>query len=200
MVRLSKIYTKTGDKGQTNLVDGSKVSKHNPRLECYGTVDELLACLGLVRTTMAQQASGASDRLISELTDLDGKLARIQNELFNLGSDLATPYEKRYPNQPIIEARHVAQLEKEIDAWNAELENLKSFVLPGGTIPAAHLHLARTVCRRAERMTWALSESETVGDAALQYLNRLSDHLFVLSRHHCRISGAAEYLWTPETT
>jgi cob(I)alamin adenosyltransferase len=132
--------------------------------------------------------------------ELSATLRRIQNELFNLGSDLATLREDRHPRQPVIEARHVAALEREIDGWNEALPELRSFVLPGGGWVAAHLHLARTVCRRAERLAVGLAAQEPIGEEVIPYLNRLSDALFVMSRHATRIYGQTEPLWEPEKT
>jgi cob(I)alamin adenosyltransferase len=194
MVRLNRIYTKAGDGGETRLAGGQKVAKDSPRIEAYGTVDELSSCLGLVRTALAAPPvpPGAGE--------LAGTVARIQNELFNLGSDLATMPEDRHPKQPVVEARHVTALEREIDGWNQALPELRSFVLPGGGWVAAYLHLARTVCRRAERLLVALRRSEPVSEQAIPYLNRLSDALFVMSRHASRLYGESEPLWHPETT
>lgn len=198
MVRLNRIYTKTGDGGQTRLVGGQQVPKNSPRLECYGTVDELMACLGLVRTALETTAvpPGAAEP-VSELLAM---VKRVQNELFNLGSDLATLPEDRHPKQPVIEARHIEALEREIDTFNEDLPSLKSFILPGGGWVAAYLHLARTVCRRAERLAVGLAESEPVSPQAVPYLNRLSDALFVMSRHASRVYGEPEPLWEPEKT
>ena len=192
MVRLNRIYTKAGDGGQTRLVGGQKVAKNSPRIEAYGTVDELMSCLGLARTAL--EASGAPTGAL----ELERVLRRIQNELFNLGSDLATLLEDRHPNQPVTEARHVAALELEIDAMNADLPELRSFILPGGGSVAATLHLARTVCRRAERLVVGLASAEPIGEQVLPYLNRLSDALFVMSRHASRLYGQPEPLWEPE--
>ena len=194
MVRLNRIYTKAGDGGETRLVGGQKVGKDNPRIEAYGTVDELSACLGLARTALAVPPvpDGAAE--------LSAVIKRIQNELFNLGSDLATVPADRHPQQPVIEARHVTALEDEIDAWNEHLPELRSFVLPGGGWVAAYLHLARTVCRRAERLLVALRRDDAVGEMTLPYLNRLSDALFVMSRHASRLYGEPEPLWEPEKT
>lgn len=194
MVRLNRIYTKAGDGGQTRLVGGQKVPKNAPRIEAYGTVDELMSCLGLARTALAAPDAPAG------AAALETTLRRIQNELFNLGSDLATLEEDRHPQQPVTEERHVTALEREIDAWNAELPELRSFVLPGGGWVAAYLHLARTVCRRAERLVVPLAAAEPVGAQVLPYLNRLSDALFVMSRHAARLYGEAEPLWEPEKT
>src|SRR6185295_8507077 len=194
MVRLNRIYTKAGDGGETRLVGGQKVKKSAPRLEAYGTVDELSACLGLARVTLAAPGAPAG------AADLERVLRRIQNELVNLGSDLATLAEDRHPQQPVIEARHVTALEAEIDGWNAALPELRSFVLPGGGLVAAQLHVARTVCRRAERRTATLAEAEPIGAQVLPYLTRLSDALFGRSRRPGRLSGEPEPLWEPEKT
>jgi cob(I)alamin adenosyltransferase len=194
MVRLNRIYTRAGDGGHTRLVGGQKVPKNAARIEAYGTVDELLACLGLARSALA--ASGAP----AGAAELEATLRRVQNELFNLGSDLATLPEDRHPGQPLTEARHVAALERDIDAWNEHLPELRSFILPGGGWVASYLHLARTVCRRAERLVVGLMATEVVGACVLPYLNRLSDALFVMSRHASRLYGEAEPLWEPEKT
>lgn len=168
--------------------------KDAARIEAYGTVDELSACLGLARTALETAPAPAG------APELAAVVARIQNELFNLGSDLATRPEDRHPKQPVIEARHVSALEREIDGWNESLPELRSFVLPGGGWVASYFHLARTVCRRAERLLVTLRRDEPVSEQALPYLNRLSDALFVMSRHASRLYGQAEPLWTPETT
>jgi cob(I)alamin adenosyltransferase len=194
MVRLNRIYTKAGDGGQTRLVGGQKVAKDSARIESYGTVDELSSCLGLARAALATPPPPAG---AAELSDV---IKRIQNELFNLGSDLATLPADRHPQQPLIEARHVTALEHEIDAWNEALPELRSFVLPGGGWVAASLHLARTVCRRAERLTVSLRAEEPIGEHVIPYLNRLSDALFVMSRHASRLYGEPEPLWEPEKT
>ena len=194
MVRLNRIYTKAGDGGDTRLVGGQKVRKHTLRLEAYGTIDELSACLGLARTELVQPGAPEGAAPLAEL------LLRIQNELFNLGSDLATLQEDHRPTQPVIEARHTAALEQQIDAWNADLPELRSFVLPGGGRVAALLHVARTVCRRAERAIVRLADAEPISAAVIPYVNRLSDALFVMSRHVSRLYGEAEPLWQPEKT
>ncbi|HEX3500143.1 MAG TPA: cob(I)yrinic acid a,c-diamide adenosyltransferase [Stellaceae bacterium] len=183
MVRLTRIYTRGGDAGETSLGDGARVAKHDPRVEAFGTVDEANAAIGLARLAAPPEA--------------DAMLARIQNDLFDLGADLCTPESgSRAAGALRIQASQVERLEHEIDALNAELKPLDSFVLPGGTPCAAHLHLARTVTRRAERLVAALAARETVNGEALKYLNRLSDHLFVLSRH-VNGKGAGDVLWTP---
>jgi cob(I)alamin adenosyltransferase len=183
MVRLTRIYTRGGDKGETSLGDGTRVPKQSLRVEAFGTVDEANAAIGLARLAAPPEA--------------DAMLARIQNDLFDLGADLCTPESgSRAAGALRIQASQVERLEHEIDALNAELKPLDSFVLPGGTPCAAHLHLARTVTRRAERLVAALAARETVNGEALKYLNRLSDHLFVLSRH-VNGKGAGDVLWTP---
>ncbi|HEY0710908.1 MAG TPA: cob(I)yrinic acid a,c-diamide adenosyltransferase [Polyangia bacterium] len=194
MVRLNRIYTKTGDAGQTRLVGGQKVRKDSLRITCYGTVDELSACLGLMRTALATAP------IPPGAPELATIVARLQNELFNLGSDLATLPEDRHPQQPRIEQRHIDALEREIDQWNETLPELRSFVLPGGGWVAAYAHLARTVCRRAERLAIELAATEAVSPEVVPYLNRLSDHLFVFGRHAARVYGEPEPLWTPEKT
>jgi cob(I)alamin adenosyltransferase len=194
MVRLNRIYTKAGDGGQTRLVGGQKVGKDSLRLECYGTVDELMAVIGLVRASLAEPEAPLGS------AELELVLRRVQNELFNLGSDLATLPDDRHPEQPVIEVRHIEALEQAIDTWNAQLPELRSFVLPGGGWVPAHLHLARTVCRRAERLAVRLAASEPVSDTVVPYLNRLSDALFVMSRHATRLYNQPEPLWEPEKT
>lgn len=188
MVRLNRIYTRTGDGGETRLATGETTPKDDPRVEAYGDVDETNACLGLVRLHTADDPA------------LDAILARIQNELFDLGADLATPERAGRTLEWTalrIVASQVARLEADIDALNGPLSQLTSFVLPAGTATATHLHLARTVCRRAERKLVALSrvEGEIVSADALRYLNRLSDFLFVASRHANRAAG--DVLWVP---
>jgi cob(I)alamin adenosyltransferase len=192
MVRINRVYTKAGDQGQTALVGGQKVSKASLRVECYGAVDELNAALGLVRTSL--EGSPASG-------ELGPIVARVQNELFNLGAELATPDAARRARSPAVAERHVQALEGEIDRLNEDLPELRSFILPGGGWVSAHFHLARTVCRRAERLVVRLVESgEEVGPQAIPYLNRLSDALFVFGRHAASAEGKAEPLWEPEKT
>ncbi|APZ53283.1 cob(I)yrinic acid a,c-diamide adenosyltransferase [Salipiger abyssi] len=186
MVVLNKIYTRTGDKGETALVNGTRVPKFAPRVEAYGTVDELNSVLGVTRL----HAEG----------DLDAALARIQNDLFDLGADLGRPEmekdaEAGYPVLRIVAAQ-VDRLEAEIDAMNAKLEPLRSFVLPGGSAAAAHLHQCRTVARRAERRAVELASVEETNEHAVKYLNRLSDWFFVASRI-CNDDGKADVLWVP---
>ncbi len=186
MVQLTRIYTRGGDKGETSLGDGARVAKHDLRVAAYGTVDEANACIGLARLHTEGEA--------------DAILRRAQNDLFDLGADLATPEQDKPKHTPLrITAGQVERLEREIDRINAELEALKSFVLPGGSAAAAYLHLARTVTRRAEREVTRLAERETVNPEALRYVNRLSDLLFVLSRQ-LNDGGASDVLWQPGET
>lgn len=186
MVRLTRIYTRGGDKGQTSLGDGTRVPKQSLRVEAYGTVDEANAALGLARLH-----TGGGD---------DAMLARIQNELFDLGADLCTPEDGRRAAGALrIAAPQVKRLEAEIDRMNAELQPLNSFILPGGSAAAAYLHLARTTARRAERLVCALAAEEKVNPEAIKYLNRLSDHLFVLGRR-LNGNGAGDVLWQPGAT
>lgn len=185
MVVLSKIYTRGGDRGKTSLGDGTRVEKHSLRVEAYGTVDELNAVLGLVRLHTAG------------MDGIEAMLARIQNDLFDLGADLCQPGEDALdPSRLRIQESQVTRLEEEIDGLNAELQPLTSFVLPGGTPAAAYLHLARTVCRRAERQVSALLAREALNPLALRYLNRLSDHFFVVSRF-LNDKGRLDVLWRP---
>ncbi len=195
MVRITRVYTRTGDGGTTQLVGGQRVDKDSSRIEAYGTVDELNAVLGVALAEAAQEGVPANVR-----AEVESGLRRIQNELFNLGSDLATRLPERRPEQPVIEPRHVQRLEQDLDRLNAELPMLRSFVLPGGSRLPAWLHLARTVCRRAERAVVRLAREEDAGPQTIPYLNRLSDYLFVLSRWVAREKGEAEPLWTPEST
>ncbi len=193
-IRINRVYTRGGDSGETSLVGGQRIAKDAIRIESYGTVDELNAILGLARTAN-RETSGASD---TDRERLDALLTKIQNELFNLGSDLATLPQDRHPKQPVIEARHVTFLESTIDDLNATLPELRSFVLPGGGWVSAFLHQARTVCRRAERLVTTLARQEATGAYALVYLNRLSDLLFVLGRWAARARRETEPLWEPE--
>jgi cob(I)alamin adenosyltransferase len=181
-----KVYTRGGDRGETSLLGGHRVSKHAPRVEAYGDVDELNAVIGLARAELAD-------------ADLAAQLERTQSKLFDLGSELATPdveaRERRGKVAPRVSDADAGELERWIDALDAELEPLASFVLPGGTRAAALLHLARTVCRRAERRVIALAEIEPVAAAPIKYLNRLSDYLFTAARAANRRAGVAEPKW-----
>ena len=187
MVKLTRIYTKGGDKGKTALGSGKRVVKHHPRVAAYGTVDETNAAVGLARLHTA-----ALDD-----PEIDAILGRIQNDLFDLGADLATPEVENPEFPPLrIVAEQVTRLEGEIDRLNAELQPLNSFVLPGRGAAAATLHLARTVARRAEREITLLAESEAINPEAVRYVNRLSDLFFVMSRW-LNDKGAADVLWEP---
>jgi cob(I)alamin adenosyltransferase len=186
MVRLTRIYTRGGDKGETSLGDGSRIPKQALRVEAYGTVDEANAVIGLAR--------------LHSDAESDSMLVRIQHDLFDLGADLCTPEDGRRSAGALrITAAQVERLEREIDAMNATLRPLDSFILPGGTPAAAYLHLARTVTRRAERLVCALAAEEPVNPEAVKYLNRLSDHLFVLGRR-LNDNGALDVLWQPGRT
>ena len=189
---LGRIYTRGGDTGETALVGGQRVPKDHLRIECYGTVDELNAHLGVARNT----AREFTPRFPS-LGLLAVRLRRVQHELFNLGSILATLPEDVHPRQPCVTAADVAQLERDLDEANENLTPLHSFVLPGASRLDAELHICRTVCRRAERHLVALAREESVPDQAVRYLNRLSDLFFVWSRWVNHEMGAPETLWSP---
>ena len=183
MPRITKVYTRTGDEGQTRLSSGQLVKKHDPRVAAYGTVDELNSHIGLAK------AIGLSPAIETMLTS-------IQNDLFHLGSDLSFRYEEgESPAIPTIEERHILALEHLIDLVSEEVGALENFILPGGTAGAAQLHVARTVCRRAERELAALAVQEVVGRHTMVYLNRLSDLLFVLARYENQLRGVPELLW-----
>jgi cob(I)alamin adenosyltransferase len=179
--RLSKIYTRTGDDGTTGLGDGNRVDKDSLRVEAFGTIDELNSQLGLVLAC-------------SPPPDINGLLIRIQHELFDLGGEISIP------GREIISSVHVARLESELDKYNAGLQPLAEFILPGGSQIAAHCHVCRTVCRRAERRLVSLKRKETVSEHSLKYLNRLSDLLFVLARSLNAYEKKADVLWKPEQT
>ncbi|MGI9479290.1 MAG: cob(I)yrinic acid a,c-diamide adenosyltransferase [Hyphomicrobiaceae bacterium] len=189
MVVLNKIYTRTGDDGTTALGSGERVPKHGPRVSAYGTVDETNAAIGVARLHTA-----------SAEPVIDGMLARIQNDLFDLGADLCLPDRgEALEYEPLrVVAEQVSRLEQDIDLLNAELEPLRSFILPGGTPAAATLHVARTTCRRAERLIVELAaqDDEPVSDATIQYMNRLSDFLFVAARY-ASDRGKGDVLWVP---
>ena len=189
-IRLTRIYTRTGDHGETALVGGRRVPKDSPRIEAYGTIDELNSIIGLARVFNAERLSkGKAPRW------LDGVFRQLQNELFDLGSELATPDDAVYEGMHRIGESEVNALEALMDQCQKDLEPLKSFVLPGGGRVGGYLHQARTVCRRAERRILALSRVETLSAWPLTYVNRLSDLLFVLSRWVAKKGGEAEYLW-----
>jgi cob(I)alamin adenosyltransferase len=183
---LNRIYTKTGDKGETHLAGGQRVAKDTLRIECYGTVDELNAFVGMAGVSAVESAS--------ELTPI---LRRVQHELFNLGSILATKPEDVHPKQARVTVVEIEQLEKEIDRMNADLAPLRSFVLPGGSRLNTELHACRTICRRAERLAVSLAREEDIPVEIVQYLNRLSDAMFVWSRWVNHVMGVPEVLWEP---
>jgi cob(I)alamin adenosyltransferase len=189
---LNRIYTRGGDKGQTSLVGGQRVSKDALRIEAFGTIDELNAFVGLTRSTI--DSAFESNLKLGELSRI---LKRVQHELFNLGSILATLPADVHPKQPRVTNVEVQQLEREIDQANAQLPTLRSFVLPGGSRLEAELHVCRTICRRGERLLVGLARVEEVPAETVQYLNRLSDALFVWSRWVNSVLGCEETLWAP---
>lgn len=190
-MRITRVYTKTGDRGTTSLADGSRVSKADLRLETYGTVDELNTVIGLCRSSLqgSTQIQSAAQSL------LDGWLECVQNDLFNLGGDLATPIAARWENMIVIGEMEIHRLENMIDELQKTLPPLKEFVLPGGTRLNAELHLARTVCRRAERFAVQLQDHAEINPQAVPFLNRLSDFLFVASRWAQKELGMSEVTW-----
>jgi cob(I)alamin adenosyltransferase len=188
-IRITKVYTRHGDKGETHLVGGRRVAKDDPRIESYGTIDELNAVLGIVRASNDAAPSSTAK------TRLDQILRQVQNELFDLGSELATPPDAAWEGMIRIGPEQIAVLERTIDECQEDLAPLESFILPGGGMIAAFLHQARTVCRRAERDVLRLMHREPVGEHVLGYVNRLSDLLFVLSRWMSHTLGEPEYLW-----
>jgi len=191
-MRIDRVYTRGGDKGETSLIGGERVSKASSRIECCGTVDEANSTIGLVIEALAASAAGPH---------LVPILRRVQNELFNLGAELATNTAETRAKLPRIEQRHIDGLERDIDGVNDDLPPLKSFVLPGGGWPSAYCHLARTVCRRAERLVVGLAQTEDIGgDLPVQYLNRLSDALFVWGRWCALKDGQPEPLWDARST
>ena len=189
---INRVYTRRGDQGETSLAGGQRVPKDGPRIEAYGTVDELNSFLGAARVTASELA--ATEARLSLLVAI---LLRIEHELFNLGSILATLPEDVHPKQARVTDAEVAQLESEMERMNEELPPLRSFVLPGGSRLDAELHICRTVCRRAERATVALGRVESIPPDAVRYLNRLSDALFVFGRWASHVAGAPETLWEP---
>jgi cob(I)alamin adenosyltransferase len=189
---INRVYTRRGDQGETSLAGGQRVAKDGPRIEAYGTIDELNSLIGLARAT-AGEAAAAEPRL----AELVAILLRVQHELFNLGSILATLPEDVHPKQARVTHAEIAQLEREIDRMNEPLPPLRSFVLAGGSRLDAELHVCRTVCRRAERACVTFGRTESIPPEAVSYLNRLSDALFVWSRWASYVTGAGETLWEP---
>ena len=189
-ISITRVYTRTGDKGETGLVGGTRVPKDSPRIEAYGTTDELNAIVGIIRTFNEERlADGDHHRWLDEV------LKKIQNQLFDLGSELATPPGAEYEGMFRFTEAEVKGLEELMDHCQKDLEPLKSFTLPGGGRINAFMHQARTVCRRAEREVWRLSRAEPVNEWAVKYLNRLSDTFFVLGRWVAKHMGEQEYLW-----
>jgi len=176
-----KIYTRTGDRGETSLFGGARVPKNDPRIDAYGTIDELNSCLGLVLSGIALAI------------EPDAQLLAVQRDLFEIGAHLASPGTSRFAG---VEASRIEELERGIDAMEAELAPLKSFILPGGTPAAAQLHVARTVCRRAERLVVALHDNDPATESSIAYLNRLSDYLFVAARYANHKRGVEDVPWT----
>ena len=189
-IAINRVYTRHGDQGETRLVGGQKISKADLRIESYGTVDELNAYIGAARVSCLELGC-------EELADT---LHGVQNSLFNLGSLLATKIEDLHPQQPQVTESDIKKLEQAIDHFNKDLPSLRSFVLPGGNRPNVELHMARTICRRAERVCVRLSADEEIGQTAIPYLNRLSDALFVWSRWVVYFTQSEEHLWTPNKT
>jgi len=185
MVKLSKLYTRAGDAGETGLVGGKRVVKASPQVHAYGDIDELNSWIGMIRTQLRGQSA----------IDADTALHEIQQELFDIGAELATPHESEWKPPTIITESEVAALEKQIDVWTASVPELKSFLLPGGSQLMSTIHITRTVCRRAERSIVGYSQEESVRPVILIYLNRLSDWLFAFARHCSEITGEAEHLW-----
>jgi cob(I)alamin adenosyltransferase len=185
-IALNRIYTKAGDQGQTHLAGGQRIAKDALRIECYGTVDELNAFVGMAGISSADS-----------IPQLAAILKRVQHELFNLGSILATKPQDVHPKQARITSAEIAQLETEIDRMNADLAPLRSFVLPGGSRLNTELHACRTICRRAERIAVSLAREEEIPPEVIQYLNRLSDAFFVWSRWANHVLGVPEILWEP---
>jgi cob(I)alamin adenosyltransferase len=188
-MRITKVYTKTGDKGKTRLAGGQPVWKDAVRVEAYGTVDELSAVIGVVRAQLLNEQKD------TRLAQVERELRWVQNKLFDIGGILATTPGQSFPNMPSIEKADVARLERSIDGWQKDLQPLKEFILPGGGAIGSMLHLARTVCRRAERRCVSLMRKEQVDTTSIVFLNRLSDALFVLARWVAHSRGESEVLW-----
>jgi cob(I)alamin adenosyltransferase len=189
-MRITKVYTRTGDQGMTRLVGGQQVPKDDVRIHAYGTTDELNCIVGIVRMELGRGAWTDAGR-----DDLNRQLEQIQNDLFNLGSDLATRSEDRWEGMRLLNAADVERLENQIDAMNDDLPPLEEFILPGGGPSSAFLHQARTVCRRSERLAITLAGVEDINPQTVKYLNRLSDWLFVAGRWASAQAGESEVLW-----
>lgn len=191
-IAINRVYTRKGDDGETKLVGGAEVPKDSPRIEAYGTVDELNAVLGMARQALKDDSTNSIN-----FKPLSDTLLRVQHELFNLGSLLATKNEDYRESMPQVSQADIDQLEDEIEGYNEDLPELRSFVLPGGSEPSARFHLARTICRRAERKTVELSRREPINETSIAYLNRLGDALFVWGRWTAKQSEGDEVLWDP---
>jgi cob(I)alamin adenosyltransferase len=191
-INITRVYTRAGDQGDTSLVGRVRISKGSQKLSSYGSIDELNTFVGMARTILISDLGGLPAEKRSEM---DALLLRIQNELFDVGSILATPAGKDYEGMPVILPEQVAELEKSMDAFQEDLEPLPSFTLPGGSFANASLHQCRSVCRRAEREMVRLSQEEELRPNILKYVNRLSDLFFVLSRYVAKLSGVPETLW-----
>lgn len=190
----AKIYTKTGDQGQTSLVGGTRVPKTHPRLEAYGTLDELNSAIGLIRSRL----NSAQLPIDSLKTPVEARLIRVQNNLFDIGSQLACEDDKLRPKLPDLKPDDISALEADMDQWEKDLPALKNFILPGGSELAALAHMARTICRRAERATLKLNEAEAQASAHLVFLNRLSDWFFLLARKLNAAAGLADLPWSKD--
>lgn len=188
-IRITKVYTKSGDKGETALVGGQRVPKQSLRIEAYGTIDELNAFIGVARVTSAVQKK---KKIVARV---EAELQQVQQTLFNLGSELACLPADLVPGMPVVTEEDVAHLERCMDEWTPTLPTLKSFILPGGGPVHAQLHVCRTICRRAERVVLRLAKEEQVRPEAIRYLNRLSDYFFVMGRWVGRQYGEPEFLW-----
>ncbi len=192
----TRIYTRTGDDGTTGLVGGQRIRKNALRIESYGTIDELSSALGLARTALADSSTAS---YAVDAAELDAWLAWTQDTLFNLGSDLATLPADRWPDMPLVHASDADALERSIDRFERDLVPLNTFILPGGSTAGAHLHVARTIARRAERLLVSLGDHEPVSPDVMRYVNRLSDALFVWSRWINHAMGRPENRWNPKT-
>lgn len=192
-MRITRVYTRKGDDGTTGLVGNHRVSKNCPRIHAYGTVDELNACLGLARSLLEVDTSQLTSENRQRSTE---ELASLQNLMFTLGADLATRLEDRWDNMPTVSEDMVSEIERRLDILNEEIPPLQEFILPHGTPVVSAIHVARTVCRRAERDALALRDEEPIGDFVIPFLNRVSDLLFVLARWVCLKSGNPESTWT----
>jgi cob(I)alamin adenosyltransferase len=194
MVKRTRLYTRAGDDGTTGLVGGARVDKDSKRLESYGTVDELSSAIGVARTALRASAGGRAERL-------DAWLSWTQDALFNLGTELATPVDKRWDGMPLAGSAEILALERAIDEASRDLEPLNNFILPSGSLPGAYLHLARTIARRAERLLVTLREGDDgVSEETLRFLNRLSDALFVWARWINRELGEPESRWNAQSS